>query len=74
MAKYIDGLGSTMKDRGSFEALPEEVKLFVYGFLSANRKIRSIQKELAKQKAKYEEVIAPLQKELKRQKDMRFYC
>ena len=67
MAKYIEGLGATMKDRKSFESLPEEVKLFVYGFLSANRKIRSIQKELAKQKAKYEEVIAPLQKELKRQ-------
>jgi hypothetical protein len=69
MAKYIEGLGVTMKDRKSFETLPEEVKLFVYGFLSANRKIRSIQKELAKQKAKYEEIIAPLQKELKKQKD-----
>lgn len=69
MAKYIDGLGATMKDRKSFETLPEEIKLFVYGFLSANRKIRGIQKKLTELKAKYEEAIAPLKKELKKQKD-----
>jgi hypothetical protein len=70
MAKYIDNLGATMKDRETFDTLPAEIKGFVYGFLHANRKIRGIQKKLLIEKEKYEAIITPLKKELKKQKEL----
>jgi hypothetical protein len=42
MAKRIEGLGEKMKERDKFEKLPNEIKTSVYKFLTANRKIRRL--------------------------------
>ena len=42
MAKRIEGLGEKMKERYKFEKLPNEIKTSVYKFLTANRKIRRL--------------------------------
>jgi hypothetical protein len=42
MAKRIEGLGEKMKEREKFEKLPNEIKTSVYKFLTANRKIRRL--------------------------------
>jgi hypothetical protein len=42
MPKRIEGLGEKMKERDKFEKLPNEIKTSVYKFLTANRKIRRL--------------------------------
>ncbi len=45
MKRYIDGLGSVMKDQQRFHSLPKEIQKAVYGYLNLHRKKRRLEKK-----------------------------
>ena len=70
--RRIEGLGEVMKDHQRFDSYPMEIRMAVYKFLSAHRKIRVRNKkkqllldECNNQLAIYKELIKSLKKEIK---------
>lgn len=66
MSKYIDGLGDAMKDRKSFDALPNEIKKSVYDFLKFNRELKKLTKQFEKEKDDFEKKVGPILKSIQK--------
>jgi hypothetical protein len=65
MKRYIDGLGTVMKDQKNFFELPKEIQKSVYGYLNLHRKKRKLEKQKKQLIENYKEEKKTIEKEIK---------
>jgi len=66
MKRYIDGLGSVMKDQKRFFELPKEIQKSVYDYLNLHRKKRKLEKKKIQLIENYKQEKKSLEREIKR--------
>ena len=65
MKRYIDGLGSVMKDQKRFFELPKEIQKSVYGYLNLHRKKRKLEKQKKQLIENYRQEKKTIEREIK---------
>ena len=65
MKRYIDGLGSVMKDQKRFFELPKEIQKSVYDYLNLHRKKRKLEKKKIQLIENYKQEKKSLEREIK---------